>query len=370
METLLQDIRYAFRTLLRTPGWTAMAGGTLGLGTGANTAVFSFVDALLFRPPPGVRAPGRVVSIFTSDFSSGPYGDTSYPDYLSMAGNVTAFETVAAEDDSLVAPIRIGDEVERVRISQVSGRYFSLLGLKPALGRVIADSDVAQAEQAIVISHAFWKRAFGGRSDALGATIKLNETPYIVVGVAPARFRGMNLGRGVDLWAPIVIPDNTPDARQNRGLAVLARLGDGATLRDAQEQLSALAARLAHDFPTSNLGTLEPRPMLVAPATRIGPRFRGQVVSLAAVLMGGVGLVLLLACANVASLLLSRSTTRAREIAVRRALGAGSRRLVRQLLTETAVLSFAAAGVGLLVAAWTTDILPSFFPAEQAQLLE
>src|SRR5687767_9909195 len=143
MDSLLQDLRYAVRTLLRTPGWTSMAVLTLALGTGVNTAVFGFIDALLFRPAPGVQAPGRLMTVFTSDYSSGLYGDTSYPDFLSIAEGIPAFEKVAAEDNDLVAPIRVGDDVERVRISSVSGGYFTVLGVTAALGRTIADSDAA-----------------------------------------------------------------------------------------------------------------------------------------------------------------------------------------------------------------------------------
>jgi predicted permease len=372
MGTLLQDLRYAARILTRTPGWTAMAVLTLALGTGANTAVFGFVDALLFRPAPGVVAPGRVMAVFTSDYSSGPYGDTSYPDFVSIAAEVPAFAIVAAEDSSLVAPIRVGDEVDRVRVASVSGRFFDLLGVGAAQGRPLGDADVAA--DVAVVSHHFWTRAFASQPSVLGTTVTLNGRVITIVGVAQPDFRGLELGRAIDVWIPLVPPQATPSSRGDRGYAVIGRLKSGSSRADAQAQLTALAGRLAQQYPATNLGTLdrprEPRPMVVTPATRIGPEFRGQVISLAAVLMGGVGLVLVLACANVASLLLARASTRGREIAVRRALGAGSSRILRQLLTETALLAFVAAGAGLLVAAWTTDVLPSFFPAEQAALLD
>ena len=375
MDTLLQDLRYAARTLVRTPGWTTMAVLTLALGTGANTAVFGFVDALLFRPAPGVHAPGRLMTVFTSDFSSGPYGETSYPDFISIAAEVPAFERVAAEDDNLVAPIRIGDEVERVRVARVSGGYFGVLGVGTTRGRPLAEADAASgAADVVVISDHFRARAFASESSVLGTTVTLNGRVVTIVGVAQPRFRGLDLGRAIDVWMPLVPPDAPPASRGDRGFAVIGRLKPGSSRSDAQTQLTALAGRLAQTYPATNLGTLDrprdPRPMVVTPATRITPEFRGQVMSLAAVLMGGVGLVLVLACANVASLLLARASARGREIAVRRALGAGSSRILRQLLTETALLAFVSAGAGLLVAAWTTDVLPSFFPAEQAALLD
>jgi predicted permease len=375
MDTLLQDLRYAARTLARTPGWTAMAVLTLALGTGANTAVFGFVDALLFRPAPGVQAPGRVMAVFTSDFSSGPYGDTSYPDFVSIAAEVPAFESVAAEEDNLVAPIRIGTEVERVRVSRVSGGYFATLGVAAALGRPLGDADVASGTADVaVVSHDFWTRTFASQPSVLESTVTLNGRVVTIVGVAHPRFRGLDLGRAIDVWIPLIPPQATPSSRGDRGYAVIGRLTPGSTRGDAQTQLTALAGRLAQAYPATNLGTLDrprdPRPMVVAPATRISPEFRGQVLSLSAVLMGGVGLVLVLACANVASLLLARASARGREIAVRRALGAGSSRILRQLLTETALLAVVSAAAGLLVAAWTTDVLPSFLPPEQAALLD
>ena len=375
MDSLLQDLRYAARMLARTPGWTAMAVLTLALGTGANTAVFGFIDALLFRPASGVQAPGGVMTVFTSDYSSGPYGATSYPDFVSIAAEVPAFARVAAADDNLVAPIRIGDETERVRVARVSGAFFALLGVGTTLGRPLGDADAASGTADVaVVSHQFWTRAFASQPSVLGTTVTLNGRVVTIVGVAPPRFRGLDLGRPIDVWIPLISPEATPASRGDRGYAVIGRLKPGSSRADAQTQLSALAGRLAQAYPATNLGTLDrprdPRPMVVTPATRIGPQFRGQVISLAAVLMGGVGLVLVLACANVASLLLARAATRGREIAVRRALGAGSARILRQLLTETALLAFVSAAAGLLVAAWTTDVLPSFFTAEQAALLD
>ena len=279
METLLQDLRYAVRTLLRTPGWTSMAILTLALGTGANTSVFGFIDALLFRPAPSVEAHGRLMTVFTSDYSSGLYGDTSYPDFVSIAEEIPAFEGVAAEDDSLVAPIRIDDEVERVRVSSVSGGYFTVLGVTAALGRTIVTSDAA-GEPVAVVSHDFWTRAFGAQPSVLGATVTLNGKPVTIVGVAQPRFRGLNLGRAMDVWIPLVPSEATPEARGNRGVSVVARLSRGASRADAQAQLTGLAARLAQAYPRTNLGTLdrpgEPRPMTLTVATRIAPDFRGR----------------------------------------------------------------------------------------------
>jgi len=206
----------------------------------------------------------------------------------------------------------------------------------------------------------------------LGTLVTINGRALTIAGVAPPRFTGIDAGRPCDVWT--ALDPSAETQRANRGLRIFGQLREGVSMAEAQSQLGALASRLAQAYPESNRGTLDhprdPRPFLVMGATRIAPAQRAQVAMVAAILMGGVGLVLLLACANVASLMLSRATTRVREIAVRRALGASPFRILRQLLTEATVVSLASAGLAMLLAAWTTDVLPSFFPAEQASSLD
>ncbi len=373
MDTILQDVRYAFRGLANVPAFTVVALVTLATAIGANATVFSFVNALLISPPAGVRDPGSLVAVYTSDFSSGPYGASSLPDYDSIRAQVPAFAELAASREDAATIIRFGDTAERVRTMAVSGEFFPVLGVRPVLGRLIAHSDTSPEQPSVaVISHALWQRDFGGDSAAVGTMLTANGTSYTVVGVMPADFTGLNLGDAFDVWTPLA--RGGPADRGSRSISIVGRLAKGADLVQAQTQLDAVAARLATDYPESNRGTLaapdRPRPMLVLGHTRMDPSFRGQVSMISGVMLAAVALVLLIACANVAGLLLSRATARQREMAVRRALGASRARLVRQMLTESLILGAAGGALGLLVALWTADALPSFFPAEQAGLLD
>src|SRR5262245_2844985 len=183
METLLQDLRYAVRTLFRTPGWTAMAVLTLAIGTGANAAVFSFVDALLFRPAPAIRPARPLISVFTSDFSSGPYGNSSYPDFKSFGADTTAFAALAAIDDSAVAPMRAAEDIQRVHVARVTGGYFDILGLRALSGRTLNESDMPDgAPPVAVISASLWDRAFHASTSTIGTSVTINGRPFTIVG--------------------------------------------------------------------------------------------------------------------------------------------------------------------------------------------
>ncbi len=374
IETLTRDLRYAARGLLKSPGFTVIAVLSLALGLGVNTALFSVVNAVLLRPL-AVERPERLVALFTTGDNGGAYSSSSYPDFVDLAANNTTLQGIAAHSLMMAGVERPGgDGTTRMTVGEiVSPNYFDLLGVRPVIGRGFQPGDERPAAPpSTVISYRLWQRDFGGSIDALGKAIVLQGKPYAIVGVAPRGFDGLASGVSAQLWVPagrvddvepMGVIDDSPSAtgatrveqRGQRWLFLTGRLRDGVTLRQARANLSMLMATLEHDNPISNRhrgSTVMP-----ASAVRIHPDIDRALAPASMLLMAAVGLVLLVACSNLASMLLARATTRNREMAIRVAIGASRGQLVRQLMVESALLAMVGGATGLLLAAWATGAI-------------
>jgi predicted permease len=366
---MFDEVRHAVRGLGRAKLATFVIMGSLALGTGANAALYSVLDALLFRPPPGVEHPARLVSIFTSQFNGGSYGLSSYPDVRSLESAARSLESLAAFDDSTVAAVRVDAAIQRVRIARVTSRYFATLGLRPQAGTFDPAPGINDREQA-VISFSLWTTL--ARPDVIGRPITIADREYRVAGIAPPGFAGLQLGRPCDVWVPLT--ESEAGARGQRRLGVIGRLRPGANVQAAAAEAETLAASLAVQFPESNRGTRSdpdaPRRMHVARYSRIEPTDRRQIALIGLVVLGATVLLLLSACVNAGNLLLARSAARRRELAVKLALGASRGRLARQVLIEALIVSVGGGLLGLVAAHWTTSILPAFFAPEEAAMLD
>jgi len=366
MTGFVQDVSYGCRLLCRNPGFTAAAVLSLALGIGANTTIFSMLDAVLLRSF-GIRDSSRLVNIFTSR-PGHPNGRSSFPDYQDVKDHGEAFSAVLARSYWPVS-IRGDSKPEVVLGNMVSSNYFDVLGVRPPLGRGFRPEEgSAQGTSPVaVLSHRLWRRIFSANPDVVGSTVWINNYPFTVVGVAPEGFNGIMAGFATDVWVPItMIPQivgiEIPlDDRGSGWLDMVGRLKDGILPGQAQEALNGLAARLQEEYPRTNHD--EGFNVVAGRSSRFPIAELGRgVTTVFPILLGVVGIVLLIACSNVAHLLLAKGIMRRQEIATRLALGAGRGRIIRQLLTESLLLSLMAGAASLLLAAWLIELFSSIRP--------
>ncbi len=359
VERVWQDVRFAVRGMLRKRGVAVTALVMLALGTGANTSIFSVVSAVLLRPLPYKDA-DRLVMVWGNNRSRGFDTDQVSPlDFADWRSQSHVFEEMASSTDAMYTLTGSGEPTPIIGY-QFSANYFHVLGVRPLLGRTFLPQEEQPGNnRVVVLSYRLWRSHFGGDRGIVGKTIRLDGAPYTVIGVMP---KGVEYPQSTELWTPLIIPREAVNDRSYRFLRVIARLKNGVTIQQAQREMNSLAERSAREYPKTN------KEEAATNIISLRQTITGDVRPALLVLLFAVGFVLLIACANVANLLLAEAVGRQKEVAIRAALGASNSRLIRQFLTETAVLGLGGGLIGLLLAVLCTRALVAMFPPTIANL--
>jgi putative ABC transport system permease protein len=365
MWTLLQDVRFSLRMLAKNPGFTVVAIITLALGIGANSTIFSWINSTVLDSVPGVRNTSDMVTVMRGERSEHPTPPFSFQDYIDLREDARGFSGLLAYHDDYVS-LTGGEKPERIYGALTSANYFNVLGVRPILGRAFLPEEEQKIGGAavVVISYGLWQRRFGADRSVIGTTIQINLHPYTIVGVAPPDFQGCKSGLKADLWIPLVMDREIWGSKrlEERGtfwLNVLGKLRPGANRRQAEKELDLAMQRIAERFPDSHRG---PNQITLDPLWRSPFGANVYLYSTLPLLLAFAGVLLLVACANVANLLLVRSITRRREIAIRLSMGASRWRVVRQFLVESLALALGACLVAILITSWTAGTFAAFFP--------
>jgi macrolide transport system ATP-binding/permease protein len=368
MQTIGQDLRYAFRSLVAKPGFAAIAVLMLALGIGANATIFSWVNTVLLNPLPGTARPGDLVQLAYL-YRGDPLTTFSYPDYRDIRGAAKLLQGVAGRDD-LPVGIVIDREAERAWAELVTGNFFDVLGVRMIAGRAFTDADdVPGAPAATVISHSYWVGRFGSDPNVIGRQIKINSQPFTIIGIADPQFQGGESGLRYDMWVPIgaqpaVMPGgNRLDVRGSRWMGVLARLAPRATPEQAQSELTSIVAEMRNTWASQQRYVDYSGAVFTLDKSPTGGVAVLRPVLL--ILMAVAAVVLLITCANLAGLLLARASARQREMAIRLSMGAGRWRIVQQLLVEGLVLAALGTAAALVALRWTSGLLIGFAPPSE-----
>ena len=376
MKGLFQDLQFGLRMLWKSPAFTFVSVASLALGIGLNTAIFSLVNVILIRPVPVVKDQSRIMWL---------RAPISYPDYIDYREQTNSFVDLAAITGTSEFSLTQGNEPELIKGEYVTENYFEVLGISAIKGRIFDKSEGQTPTPVVVLSENLWRTRFNSAANIIGGQVSLNGLDFTVVGVAPARFVGTEVGLNRELWVPLAMQPvlNPPEAsrtadpfasklreRNSHWLAVFGRLKPDVSIEQAGSELTTVARHVAETYN----GKVEPETLrsvqLLSMSGGMDPRDRQEALPLAGIVMAIVALVLLIACVNIASLLVARAAIRSRETAIRQALGATRRRLVRQWLTESVLVGIAGGTLGLVLALWATQLLISFLQTTPLASLE